>query len=45
MQWYNEPTASLKTDGLIQVTTGAKTDFWCWTDYGFIRDNGHFYQN
>lgn len=43
MQWYNEPPAWLTTDGLIQVTTGAKTDFWRQTHYGFIRDDGHFY--
>lgn len=43
MQWYNEPPAWHKTDGLIQVTTDAKTDFWRRTHYDFNRDNGHFY--
>lgn len=43
MQWYNEPPAFLTTDGLIRVTTGAKTDFWRHTHYRFIRDDGHFY--
>ena len=43
MQWYNEPTQwQTLTDGL-HLTTGAQTDFWRKTHYGFIRDNGHFY--
>ncbi len=43
MQWYNTPPVWSEQDGVIQVTTGAKTDFWRVTHYGFIRDNGHFY--
>jgi uncharacterized protein len=43
MQWYNEPPQWQRlTDGL-ELTTGAQTDFWRKTHYGFIRDNGHFY--
>lgn len=43
MQWNNEPPAwQLVTNGLY-LTTGARTDFWRKTHYGFIRDNGHFY--
>lgn len=43
MQWYNEPpTWQTQADG-IWLTTGARTDFWQKTHYGFIRDNGHFY--
>jgi regulation of enolase protein 1 (concanavalin A-like superfamily) len=43
MQWYNEPPHwQTLTDG-IHLTTGAKTDFWRKTHYGFVRDNGHFY--
>lgn len=43
MQWYNEPPAwQMLADGM-RLTTGAKTDFWRKTHYGFIRDNGHFY--
>lgn len=44
MQWYNQPPQwQAKDDFTIRVTTGAKTDFWRKTHYGFIRDNGHFY--
>jgi uncharacterized protein len=47
MQWYNEPPTWReqleKQDRTIYVTTGAKTDFWRKTHYGFIRDDGHFY--
>lgn len=43
MHWYNEPPQwQLLADGM-RLTTGAKTDFWRKTHYGFIRDNGHFY--
>lgn len=43
MQWYNEPPFWQPLTNGIQLTTGAKTDFWRKTHYGFIRDNGHFY--
>ncbi|MEB3281146.1 MAG: DUF1349 domain-containing protein [Lyngbya sp.] len=43
MQWYNEPPQWTEKDNRIKVFSGAKTDFWRTTHYGFIRDNGHFY--
>lgn len=55
MQWYNEPPhweqlpaaindKEKECAGLrLRLTTGAETDFWRKTHYGFIRDNGHFY--
>ncbi|ERT07905.1 hypothetical protein M595_2145 [Lyngbya aestuarii BL J] len=43
MQWYNEPPQWTEDQNKIQVLSGAKTDFWRTTHYGFIRDNGHFY--
>ena len=44
MRWMNDP-ASWKRDGdRILVRCKPKTDFWRKTEYGFIRDNGHFAQ-
>lgn len=43
MKWYNEPPFWSDREGVIAVTSGAKTDFWRQTHYGFIRDNGNFY--
>jgi uncharacterized protein len=43
MEWYNEPAAWREHDGVIEVTSAPRTDFWRKTHYGFIRDNGHFY--
>ncbi|MBD2678898.1 MULTISPECIES: DUF1349 domain-containing protein [Nostoc] len=43
MEWYNEPPVWEVKDEAIAVTSGAKTDFWRETHYGFIRDNGHFF--
>jgi regulation of enolase protein 1 (concanavalin A-like superfamily) len=43
MQWLNEPPIWKADQGRLQVATGAKTDFWRITHYGFVRDNGHFY--
>lgn len=43
MKWYNEPPSWHEQPGVITVTSGAKTDFWRQTHYGFIRDNGNFY--
>jgi len=43
MQWLNEPPEWQAEGDLITVLTGAKTDFWRKTHYGFIRDNGHVY--
>lgn len=40
--WLNEP-ATWAVDGAdLTLTTGAKTDFWRETHYGFTRDSGHF---
>ena len=43
MKWYNEPPCWNEQAGVVTVTSGAKTDFWRKTHYGFIRDNGKFY--
>ncbi|QLE47195.1 DUF1349 domain-containing protein [Nostoc sp. C057] len=43
MEWYNEPPVWEVKDEAITITSGAKTDFWRETHYGFIRDNGHFF--
>ena len=43
MMWLNEPPAWHLTGDTLGVTTGAKTDFWRETHYGFVRDDGHFY--
>ena len=43
MKWYNEPPSWNEQEGIVTVTSGAKTDFWRKTHYGFIRDNGNFY--
>lgn len=44
MQWFNEPPEwNVDEQQNLTVKTGAKTDFWRTTHYGFIRDNGHFY--
>jgi regulation of enolase protein 1 (concanavalin A-like superfamily) len=41
MKWLNEPPEWRDENGILSVTTGAKTDFWRETHYGFIRDDGH----
>ena len=41
--WLNEPCDWNLQDGVLTVTTDAKTDFWRETHYGFTRDNGHFF--
>ncbi|WP_221643490.1 MULTISPECIES: DUF1349 domain-containing protein [unclassified Nostoc] len=43
IEWYNEPPLWEVKDEAIAITSGAKTDFWRETHYGFIRDNGHFF--
>jgi uncharacterized protein len=43
MRWHHEPPAWKFEGDKINVFTGAKSDFWRETHYGFIRDNGHFY--
>ncbi len=43
MKWYNEPAKWSENNGVITITSDAKTDFWRKTHDGGIRDNGHFY--
>lgn len=43
MHWLNEPPNWQTNQDRLRVVTGANTDFWRVTHYGFIRDNGHFY--
>lgn len=43
MEWYNEPPFWQIQDNIITVTSGAKTDFWRHTHYGFMRDSGNFF--
>ena len=40
--WLNEPPQWREDKDALHVTTGARTDFWRRTHYGFIRDDGHF---
>lgn len=40
--WLNAPPAHRLAAGTLDVTTGAGTDFWRETHYGFTRDTGHF---
>ena len=42
MDWLNDPPEWSEDRGVLAVVTGAKTDFWRETHYGFIRDDGHF---
>ena len=42
--WLNDPADWALEDGTLHVTTGEKSDFWRHTHYGFVRDNGHFWQ-
>ncbi len=41
--WLNEPEVHRGDAADLHITTGAKTDFWQETFYGFARDNGHAY--
>ncbi len=43
MQWFNDPAAFEIRDGLLEVKTASKSDFWRRTHYGFTRDSGHFF--
>jgi regulation of enolase protein 1 (concanavalin A-like superfamily) len=43
VRWLNEPPSWRETDGVLNVVTGDKTDFWRETHYGFIRDDGHLH--
>ena len=42
MTWRHPPPLSGIEGGQLSVTTGAATDFWRETHYGFVHDNGHF---
>ncbi len=41
MTWLNPPLAVVEGPDGLTVTTGAKTDFWRETFYGFVRHSGH----
>jgi regulation of enolase protein 1 (concanavalin A-like superfamily) len=41
-EWHAPPPSWSLRDGVLEVVTGAATDFWQDTFYGFRRDNGHF---
>ena len=43
MEWYNEPPAWNVERRRITAISGAKTDLWRHTHYGFVRDNSHFF--
>jgi len=40
--WLNPPSRWRRDGEDLIVTTDDHTDFWRKTEYGFIRDNGHF---
>jgi regulation of enolase protein 1 (concanavalin A-like superfamily) len=42
MTWLNEPAKVQYVDGVLNVRSRGKTDFWRKTFYGYINDNGHF---
>ena len=42
MTWLNEPPSSHFDGDDLVVETGANTDFWRKTAYGFTHDDGHF---
>lgn len=39
--WLNPPADWRGDESALELTTGAKTDFWRHTFYGFVRDSGH----
>src|ERR1041385_8315250 len=39
--WLNEPPTVTTDDADLLVTTGAETDFWRVTSYGYVKDDGH----
>lgn len=41
-RWLNEPARWTEGPDGLRVTTDAATDFWRETQYGFVRDSGHF---
>ena len=42
MSWLNEPAQVQYIEGVLNVRSRGKTDFWRKTFYGYINDNGHF---
>jgi uncharacterized protein len=40
-EWLNEPPEWSGNDDRLEITTGAETDFWQTTFYGFQRNSGH----
>ena len=42
LQWLNPPPTWDIHDSALVLHTGAKTDFWQRTHYGFQEDSGHF---
>lgn len=42
MTWLNEPAHVSYTEGVLNVRSRGKTDFWRKTFYGYVTDNGHF---
>ena len=40
--WRNEPPSFEQHGDRLVLRTGAETDFWNNTFYGFRHDNGHF---
>ncbi|AET94208.1 hypothetical protein BYI23_D006980 (plasmid) [Burkholderia sp. YI23] len=40
-EWINEPAQWRVEHDTLFVATGANTDFWRKTHYGFVRDSGH----
>jgi uncharacterized protein len=42
MTWLNEPAQVHYSEGVLNVRSRGKTDFWRKTFYGYINDNGHF---
>jgi regulation of enolase protein 1 (concanavalin A-like superfamily) len=43
MTWMNPPLSESYGDGVLNARCKGKTDFWRKTSYGYINDNGHFY--
>lgn len=43
MAWLNEPAAWSRTGNRLVARARAKTDFWRTTFYGYVTDNGHFF--
>jgi regulation of enolase protein 1 (concanavalin A-like superfamily) len=39
--WFNPPDEWSGDAAQLELRTGANTDFWRETFYGFVRDNGH----